>query len=68
VTLHGKCEDCGRLAPLRYKPDPVTNESRPSVCDRCREQREFMLEEQMRDERPVPHHIPPVPEDGGDDD
>jgi len=41
VGLIGSCEDCGATGvPLQYKPGkPVNEQSRPSVCDRCRDRR-----------------------------
>lgn len=41
MTLIGPCSDCGASRRLWYKPGtPVSNQSRPSVCARCRDQRE----------------------------
>jgi hypothetical protein len=42
MALIGTCKDCGaRAVLLRYKPEtPVSEQSRPSVCDECRSQRE----------------------------
>lgn len=44
MSLFGSCEDCGSAARLRHKPDvPLDEQSRPSVCARCRDQREEIL-------------------------
>ena len=42
MSLIGTCSDCGTSGvSLRYKPGVSVNEqSRPSVCDRCRDFRE----------------------------
>lgn len=69
MSLFGTCEDCGEGAHLRYKPDvPMDDQSRPSICDRCRHRREEMMHE-ARDDRPVGPHVDPVPEEyqEGDD-
>lgn len=53
MSLFGNCEDCGEGAQLRYKPDvPLSEQSRPSVCWRCRDRREQLLEEQRREYEP----------------
>jgi len=44
MTLIGQCDDCGRPAHLRFKPDrPLDDQPRPSICDNCRTEREQML-------------------------
>lgn len=44
MSLFGSCEDCGSAARLRHKPDvPLDEQSRPSVCARCRDKREEIL-------------------------
>jgi len=42
MSLIGTCSDCGTGGvSLRYKPEvPVNEQSRPSICDRCRDFRE----------------------------
>jgi len=42
MSLVGTCDDCGVVGvPLRYKPEtPVSEQPRPSVCERCRSHRE----------------------------
>ncbi|MXR22132.1 hypothetical protein [Halobacterium bonnevillei] len=63
MSLIGSCDDCGAGGvQLRYKPDvPHENQTRPSICQRCRDERAHMLEEQgQQNERPVsPHAAPP---------
>lgn len=44
MSLFGSCDDCDRARQLRYKPDvPLDEQSRPSVCARCRDKREELL-------------------------
>lgn len=63
MSLYGTCDDCGDGAHLRYKPDvPMDKQSRPSICDRCRDRREEMMHE-PRDDRPVPPHVDAIPEE-----
>jgi len=68
MGLIGSCDDCGRTANLRHKPDvPMSEQSPPSVCDECYHRREEMMHD-ARD-RSVPAHVDPVPyefQDGGD--
>lgn len=42
MSLIGTCSDCGTGGvSLRYKPEvPINEQSRPSICDRCRDFRE----------------------------
>jgi len=43
----GECEDCGEAASLRFKPCvPMDQQSRPSICNRCRWDREELAQEQ----------------------
>jgi hypothetical protein len=63
MGLIGSCADCDRTRNLRHKPDvPMSEQSRPSVCDECYHRREEMMHE-LRDDRPVPPHVDPVPEE-----
>jgi len=46
MSLLGECTDCGSVAPLRYKPSvPLDNQTRPSLCGRCRDRREELAHE-----------------------
>ncbi|ELY52482.1 hypothetical protein [Natronolimnohabitans innermongolicus] len=67
MSLFGTCEDCSESANLRYKPDMSHDaQARPSICNRCRIRREERMLEQVQEERPVPPHVPSVPEERGD--
>ncbi|GAA1837158.1 hypothetical protein GCM10009682_63120 [Luedemannella flava] len=69
MSLYGVCYDCGDQATLRYKPDEkIDDQARPSVCNHCRMRREERMVDEFRNDRPVPPHVPPVPEerDGGE--
>ncbi|DAC85285.1 hypothetical protein QIT48_gp07 [Haloterrigena jeotgali icosahedral virus 1] len=52
MGLIGTCDDCGiEGVPLRFKPDvPSSEQTRPSICNDCRIEREIVLEES----RPAP--------------
>jgi hypothetical protein len=51
MSLFGECSDCGRSGQLRHKPDvPLSEQSRPSICEECRRDRERLLEEYSRSE------------------
>jgi len=58
MGLIGDCEDCGEPAQLQYKPAvPIENQSRPSVCPRCKDEREYragMHERDMRHGEDIP--------------
>ncbi|MXV62812.1 hypothetical protein GS429_12195 [Natronorubrum sp. JWXQ-INN-674] len=65
MSLYGVCDDCGDQATLRYKPDlALDDQPRPSVCNCCRMRREERMVDQFREERPVPPHVPPTPDEG----
>ena len=50
MSLIGVCSDCGRGAQLRYKPDvSIDQQSRPSVCARCRDLREELVMDHVRE-------------------
>jgi hypothetical protein len=50
MSLIGTCSDCGTGGvSLRYKPEvPVNEQSRPSICDRCRDFREEQATQYVR--------------------
>jgi len=74
VSLLGTCADCGvEGVQLRYKPDvPSDEQTRPSICDRCRDEREHMLEQDRRyRDLHGAEHLPPAwvaARDDADDD
>lgn len=49
MTLFGECADCGESAALRFKPDvPASEQSAPSICQRCHDLRDEMYVEVTR--------------------
>ena len=55
MSLMGECDDCGQTARLRYKPDLRPEEqSRPTVCPRCHNRRERLLEDYRREDEQLP--------------
>ncbi|MFC7115829.1 hypothetical protein ACFQH2_13960 [Natronoarchaeum sp. GCM10025703] len=60
MSLIGECDDCGiEGAQLRYKPDvPADRQTRPSICSRCRHDREARIAEQRRERGlEIPPHV-----------
>jgi hypothetical protein len=65
MSLLGECDDCGEFDRLRYKPDvPADKQSRPSICSRCRDDREARIVERRRGRG---LEIPPHVDVGGED-
>lgn len=66
MSLIGTCADCGESARLHFTP--YGDESRPTVCARCKHHRKELAHDYRAERRhdPTPPHVGPYREEVGE--